>query len=219
MMLVTCVAAAAYSSNGVCSRNITLYVMGGGKMILSHHGMNAIKRSGDEGFVTVGGIKYPYKKIGRLYWTTASLRNLTEHAIMPSSGVADDGLLYQYYYVYREIIPLLHSGWRIPTHTDFFYLYYDASSNSNDYIAVEKGGNNSTGFNLKLIGYRSQSGSFDFVNQRDVVWSSTTRQYGTRAKFCGRFVLDDNFTIDNVSYGLEDELQTSAMEVRICKDI
>lgn len=29
MMLVTCVAASAYSSNGVYSRNITLYVMGG----------------------------------------------------------------------------------------------------------------------------------------------------------------------------------------------
>lgn len=45
MMLVTCVAAAAFASDNACSRHVTLYVTGGGKMIISHHGINSLRRS------------------------------------------------------------------------------------------------------------------------------------------------------------------------------
>jgi uncharacterized protein (TIGR02145 family) len=190
--------------------------------ILKANGKILVKSGGGD-FVEVGGIQYPYKKIGRRYWTTVSLRNMTEHAIMPESGVPDDGMLYQYYYVHREIIPLLPAGWRIPTQTDFFHLAFDFSSGAHypaaPYIAVDKGGTDLSGLNLKLIGYISYEGVYSYTNQRSVVWSQTTRPYGSPpSKYCGRFVLNDTYTFDNVSYGTEDNLETSAMEVRICKD-
>lgn len=184
-------------------------------MILSHHGMNAIKRD----FVEVGGIKYPFKRIGNLYWTTESLRNLTDHYVMPESGVSEYGLLYQYYYVYREIMPLLPSGWRIPTQSDFLALY-TVSQISKDFISKKKGGNNSTRFSAMLLGYRNKNGSLDYGNTRSCIWSSTTRPTEVIPnKYSAMFSVNaELWDCADYSRGGENSVDSTALEVRICKD-
>lgn len=186
-------------------------------MILTQHGINSLRRGP---FVEVDGIKYPYRQLGNLFWTTKSLRNLTAHYVMPASGVSKYGLLYQYYYVYTEIMPLLPSGWRIPTQSDFIDLY-GVSQVAKDFIVKTKGGNNSTRFSAMLLGYRNKNGSLVYGNTRSCFWSSTTRPtIEFPNKYSAMFEANEElWDYADYSRGGENSIDSTALEVRICKDV
>lgn len=165
--------------------------------------------------VEVGGIKYPFAKIGKLLWTTLSLRNETAHYVTPQSGVKDYGVLYQYYYVNSEIKPLLPAGWRIPTLNDIKDLYDSVSHNSNDFISSEKGGNNSSGFSAMLLGYRNSSNNFVYNNSKTLFWSDTP--YGDNfTTYNGALTLNAEFNWRDYSRGTASSVENTALEVRIC---
>jgi uncharacterized protein (TIGR02145 family) len=124
--------------------------------------------------VTFGNIKYPYVKIGNLYWMTENLRNPIGNKNIDyweydnGSNPRKYGLIYKDTTVMKawpdgspttEMAALLHDGWRIPTRGDFYNLgsglrEYDGAN----LLSVEDGGTDTKGFNGRLSGVYREAG-------------------------------------------------------------
>lgn len=124
--------------------------------------------------VTFGNIKYPYVKIGGLYWMTENLRNPIGNKNIDyweydnGSNLRKYGLVYKDTTVMKawpdgspttEMAALLHDGWRIPTRGDFSSLgsglgEYDGAA----LLSVEDGGTDTKGFNGRLSGVYREAG-------------------------------------------------------------
>lgn len=124
--------------------------------------------------VTFGNIKYPYVKIGNLYWMTENLRNPIGNKNIDyweydnGSNPRKYGLVYKDTTIMKawpdgspttEMAALLHDGWRIPTRGDFYNLgsglgEYDGAA----LLSVEDGGTDTKGFNGRLSGVYREAG-------------------------------------------------------------
>lgn len=170
--------------------------------------------------VKIGGRRYPVVKIGNQLWMAENLKYESDNFKYPNkdSSNLELGLLYQYYYVVREIIPILPEGWRIPYRNDAHALASVIGSNVLSYISVNDGGTDEYGFNGNLPG---------MIGAGNIVLG-----FGDRLYFWYQDLYDSDMTynfklskseslldLDNHSEGSASTLRPSAMPIRLVKDL
>jgi uncharacterized protein (TIGR02145 family) len=148
--------------------------------------------------VTFGNIKYPYVKIGNLYWMTENLRNPIGNKNIDyweydnGSNPRKYGLVYRDTSIMKavpdgspttEMAALLHDGWRIPTRGDFYNLGSGLSEyDGKALLSVEDGGTDTKGFNGRLSGDYREAGHVysdaGFINVNSVLDLYTSEYYG-----------------------------------------
>lgn len=135
-----------------------------------------VYNDGAEEFVEIGGYKYPFVKIGNLYWITYNLdykfSGLNVGNMIPSNSPyacyygedeavngwngRKNGLLYNWYaanYLEQNKNDLLPAGWRVPNENDIDYLFSFVSNNPSKLKSLDLdwfsgwNGDNTTGFN------------------------------------------------------------------------
>lgn len=169
--------------------------------------------------VTVGNIAYKYVRVGNFYMITENLRYHTSTYKYPnkdSSKESTMGLLYSAYVMFNEIIPILPSGWRVPSKADFQALY-SIDSSSNSYISQSDGGTDSLGTNVRLCGYINMSNTAVGFGSKCLMWSTTNRDSGTT--WNTDFTKNANLDITDSSRGTAESLAETALSVRIIKDV
>ena len=169
--------------------------------------------------VTVGNIAYKYVRVGNFYMITENLRYHTSRYYYPnkdSSLEASMGLLYEAYYMFNEIIPILPSGWRVPTKADFQALY-SFDSVSNNYISQLDGGSDSRGTNVRLCGYINRSNVVTGFGSKCLMWSST--ETGSTNTANADFTKNSQLDPNDSSSGSHSSTSNTAMSVRIIKDV
>jgi len=87
------------------------------------------------------------------------------------------GKLYNWYAV-NDPRGLAPKGWRIPTQSELLELQSAVNDNSNLLKAVGEGsgsgtGTNSTGFSVKLGGYRGYHGNYYYIGYDSYFWTSS----------------------------------------------
>ena len=87
------------------------------------------------------------------------------------------GKLYNWYAV-NDSRGLAPKGWRIPTQSELLELQSAVNDNSNLLKAVGEGsgsgtGTNSTGFSVKLGGYRGYHGNYYYIGYDSYIWTSS----------------------------------------------
>lgn len=165
--------------------------------------------------VNIGGIDYPYVEINGLYWITENIRNETEHYFNPPNVTPANGKLYKARYL-EEITALLSDGWRVPAHNDFL-TWENLSTNSNEFISIDLGGNDLYGLNLPLPGYRNTNASFVYAGTRCLLWSTTPKD--STHTYCASFVLNGTRNLNDYGVGTTILEYNSAFSVRVCKDV
>ena len=152
--------------------------------------------------VTFGNIKYPYVKIGNLYWMTENLRNPIGNKNIDyweydnGSNPRKYGLVYKDTTIMKawpdgspttEMAALLHDGWRIPTRGDFYNLgnglsEYDGAA----LLSVDDGGTDTKSFNGRLSGVYREAGhgysDAGFGNVNKVLLLYTSEYYGSASQ-------------------------------------
>ena len=191
-------------------------------MILTQHGINSLEVTppSPSNVVNIGGRDYPYIQIGNQLWLTENLKYTRAHFSYPNDDSMnfDLGLLYQYYYVYNEIIPILPNGWRIPTLNDGFTLYNSIGNIASDYLSTSVGGRDTYGFNANLPGFRNSSGVMDRFQDGFYFWYQDTKSPSTMYNF--KLVKSDELVeYDNDSSGNPLNVYSTALCVRLVRDI
>lgn len=171
--------------------------------------------------VTVGNIAYKYVQVGSFYIITENLRYHTVDAYCypnnDSSLESSMGLLYTAYSVFNEIIPILPTGWRVPSKNDFAYLYDNVARPSNKYISTIDGGSDDYGLNIRLCGYRNMNGIFTYFGEKCLLWSSTWK--GDANTYNADFTVNSNMMPSDYSRGTPSARHNTALGVRIIKDV
>lgn len=185
-------------------------------MILTHHGIDSMKRT-----VIIGGISYGVVKIGSLLWTTENLKNYTPGALYfkNSEEYKERGYLYPTITIIEGtnqqsdfINSILHSGWRVPTREDFETLLNIPIEDLKT-AGWPTPGNNSSKLNIYPTGYRGWGGAWVDDN---VVFISSTVCYGGDAYF---FDLNDaSFAVNYNDLALSNEGQR-LRAVRLCCNV
>lgn len=168
-------------------------------------------------YYTLDGVKYPYRTIGNLQWTTLNLKYPTTNSIWydNDSGYETSkfGRLYQPSVDFPEINEVLTDGWRIPSFTDLEDLYNATNSYGNQALALtdeSSGGTNASGFSALYCGYRNTSGQFTNKDSATCIWSTTP--YGDES--------NKDMVISSNSVSLTDSSRTSTqtrLSVRLCR--
>lgn len=150
-------------------------VLRAGNSFLSANGKVIIRTSG----VRIGQHIYPITRIGNLLWTTKNCfeRLQDVEVIYPNGNSLNeekDGLLYKAYDMFNKVIPILPTGWRVPTLNDFYTLVDgDDYRRWNDYLGEDLGGQNKDELNIRLNGWRAQTGAFSSYGNQVGLWTST----------------------------------------------
>lgn len=170
--------------------------------------------------VIVGGIEYTFVQVGNFYIITENLRNHISRFEYPNKNPANEssmGLLYNAYYMFNEIIPILPIGWRVPTIYDWSYLRDNVSLNSNDYISTDDGGNNLLQTNFRLCGYINSSDIVTGFGNKILLWSSSEFD-SSRTKNID-VTKNAMFDITDFSNGSSTSNANTSLSVRIIKDV
>jgi uncharacterized protein (TIGR02145 family) len=176
---------------------------------------------GADNVVNIGGIDYNYIQVGNLYIITENLRNHTSsNWYYPNNDPNNEmemGLLYACKLVYDEIIPILPSGWRVPTQQDFIYLRENVYAGSEGYISTIDGGDDGLKTNIRLTGYRNKNGQFVSFGSTAPFW--TTSEAAIDTSFTPVFQLQHVIQISIISQGSHTYLSPTAISVRVVKDV
>ena len=189
-------------------------------MILTHGANSLSTGSGPVASVTIGGTTYNCVRVGNFYIITENLRYHTSRFEYPNHNPANEssmGLLYNAYNMFTEIIPILPSGWRVPSIEEWEYLKNNVSANSNDYISAIDGGNDSLQTNFRLCGYDNNSGIVTGFGSKILLWSATTHtSYQTK-----NVDVTKNATLDTTDYsnGSPTSNSNTSLSVRVIRDV
>lgn len=188
-------------------------------MILTHHGIDSLR---SKNVVVFGDIAYGFVKIGGLLWTTENLKNYTPGALFynNSEEYAELGYLYPRSAIIKTtntqsdfILSIIHDGWRVPTKSDFETLLNIPIEELKTNYGWPTPGNNKSGFNGYISGYRMWGGGWALISS---AFFSQSVIYGGVGYSAG--LLDDAFLISSESNCLVDEGQRMRA-VRLCKDV
>ena len=182
-----------------------------------------VYNDGGKNIVEFGGIKYGFVKIGNLLWITENLKNYTSGALFynNSEEYAELGYLYPRTAIIKTtdtqsdfILSLIHDGWRVPTKSDFESLLNIPIEELKTKYGWPTPGNNKSGFNGYLSGYRGWGGGWGFDASP---FFSQTVIYGGIGYSAG--INDDSFVItsDPVDCLVNEGKRLRA--VRLCKDV
>lgn len=194
--------------NGIPYKDSSVYNGGTYKMRTVYK-----ENGGTVNTVNIDGIDYPFIEINGLKWTTLSFKSENMDFYTPSNNVKTNGLLYKARTMFSYIIPILPTGWRVPSLSDINNLY-GLSTDARDFISVDKGGNDRFGFNLKLIGYRNTSGSKVYFDQFSLIW--TNEQKDTTHTWNAAFKIGGDFDPVDWSAGAPGYDANTALEIRFC---
>ena len=143
-------------------------------MILTH-GSNSISREAN--VVRIGQNDYEYTEINGLYWITKNLHERVNNVevVYPNGNSANevsDGLLYTAYDMFNHIVPILPTGWHIPSLNEFKSLADGNQSRTwRDYASEDLGGLNKDNLGIRLNGYRNSSGEFRAYGYEVSLWT------------------------------------------------
>lgn len=177
--------------------------------------------------VTIGGDDYPVTKIGNQYWMAKSLKYHTSSFSYANNDTSTEdkcGLLYMYKIVCDEIYPIIPQRWRMPRRDDFERLFL-SDNISNNYISIDKGGNNTNGWNDFLSGSRLSTGAFSDFNAKSFYWTDSFKEIEHSSPFFARNwdaeINKNNNTNANDFSGIGAGSQTiyTSLSVRLVYDI
>lgn len=171
-------------------------------------------------YIVIAGGVYHFTKIGNLLWTT---RNFSERidgveVIYPNGNPLNEekyGLLYKAYDMFNKIVPLLPTGWRVPTANDFAAL---GSGNRlwRTLASIEEGGTNEFEFNARLNGWRSASGNYSAFGGQVALWTSTPNDSTSTKTAEGN--LDRVIGVYDSGGGTATTQANTAEAIRFCSD-
>jgi uncharacterized protein (TIGR02145 family) len=197
----------------------SVYETGAGGIYNGNGIYNDLKKN----YVEFGGITYEYVKIGSLFWITENLKNYTSGALYYNNSeyYKDLGYLYKTSQIISGtntqspfIENLVHDGWRVPTRADFeTLLNYPLEEIKDKNNSWPTNGNNKTGFNGYMSGYRGLGGSWSLDAS---AYISQTVIYNGIGYYM--ILLDASIEIRYNEGSISNEGQRMR-SVRLCKDV
>lgn len=166
---------------------------------------------------------YGITRINGLLWTTSNLRERVTNVevIYPNNDQNNeekDGLLYVIYDFLNYIVPLLPSGWFLPSMNNYKSLQdNEINMPVRNYLGRDIGGYNRKALNLRLNGYRDSNGVFKEYGNYFSYWTSTLYSSNITKVFEGQpdSQVESNTSFAN-SYGNISQRRNTSSAVRLC---